>query len=155
MDGLFFDSLTYAGVLILWAALILFFMIIEAATVALVSIWFILGGAAAFIAALCGASFCWQIILFAAVSAAAFILLRPILVRSFCQKKTATNVDSMIGMEGIVVEEIDNLRGTGRVRANGLEWSAKSMASEKIPVEQTVAVKEVQGVTLVVDKISQ
>lgn len=149
----FWDSLPSASVLILWAALILFFMIAEALTVALVSIWFILGGVAAFVAALCGVSFALQIVVFTIVSAIAFLFCRPIMVRTLCRRETATNVDSVVGMEGLVVEEIDNLRSVGRVKANGLTWSAKSVSGEKIPAEQKVVVREVQGVTLLVDKV--
>ncbi|MBE6429041.1 MAG: hypothetical protein E7028_10785, partial [Planctomycetaceae bacterium] len=81
MDSItqFFNDMPYVGLLIFWASLVLFFMIVEAATAALVSLWFILGGAVAFIAALCGASFWIQVILFTVVSAIAFLLLRPMM----------------------------------------------------------------------------
>ncbi|MDO4424923.1 MAG: NfeD family protein [Planctomycetia bacterium] len=155
MDSItqFFNDMPYVSLLIFWASLVLFFMIVEAATAALVSLWFILGGAVAFIAALCGASFWIQVILFTVVSAIAFRLLRPMMIRSFRIKETTTNVDSIVGMNGIVLEEIDNLRTAGRVKVNGMNWSAKSATGENFAPEQIIVVKEVQGVTLIVDKI--
>ena len=53
----------------IWLGLLVLFGILEAATVALVSLWFMAGSLAALIAALCGAGLPVQVGVFLAVSA--------------------------------------------------------------------------------------
>ena len=67
-----------------WLGAIVLFGIIEAATAGLVSIWFVMGAAAAMLAAILGIGTTVQILLFIAVSAAALVLTRP-LVRRYTQ----------------------------------------------------------------------
>ena len=44
---------------------------------------------------------------------------RPVAVRFLNKDTLKTNVDRVIGMEGIVAEEISNLAGTGKVSLGG------------------------------------
>ncbi len=146
----FFQELTFTGSLIFWMALAIAFIIMEAISVVLVAVWFVFGAIAAFIAVLCGASTLTQAIIFVVVSAATFIFVRPIAVKLCRAKETPTNVDSIVGMEGIVLENIDNLRSEGRVKVNGLDWSAKSENGVVISKDTIIVVKKVEGVTLTV-----
>ncbi len=146
----FFQELTFTGSLIFWMALAIAFIVIEAVSVVLVAVWFLFGALAAVVALFCGASTLGQAIVFVAVSAATFIFLRPIAVKLCRAKETPTNVDSIVGMEGIALETVDNLRGEGRVKVNGLDWSARSEDGLIIPKDTVIVVKKVEGVTLTV-----
>ena len=62
-----------------WIIAIVAFIGIEAATIQLVSIWFMGGALAGMIAAMCGLGFVWQFGLFVVVSALLLAIFRPIL----------------------------------------------------------------------------
>ena len=85
--------------LILWIALLIAFIVVEAATVQLVTIWFAVGAAAALISELCSAPVWLQWVIFAAVSLVALAVTRP-LVKKFSKKRVQpTNADRYIGLE--------------------------------------------------------
>ena len=66
---------------ILWLAAIVAFISVEAATTALVSVWFAVGAAAAMVVSLFTVSFGWQLLVFAVVSAVTLALMVPGLLR--------------------------------------------------------------------------
>ena len=66
-------------------------------------------------------------------------------------KKQPTNSDSLIGTDGIVTAEINNLEGAGKVYISGLTWSAKSKNGEKIPEGAVVTVYKIEGATLIIE----
>lgn len=135
----------------LWAALTIAAVIIEAASAQLVSIWFALGGAAAFIAALCNAGVKLQVALFVGVSLILLIATFP-LVRRFNKKNVTerTNADRYIGKSAIVIEDISNIDAMGQVRVDNQVWSARSSASNNIPKGTRVRVEKIEGVKLIV-----
>ena len=65
-------------------------------------------------------------------------------------KKQPTNADGLIGQDGIVTAEINNLEGSGKVYISGLTWSAKSFDGETIPEGAVVTAEKIEGVTLIV-----
>ncbi|MDO4628972.1 MAG: NfeD family protein [Planctomycetia bacterium] len=146
----FFQELTLTGNLIFWMVLAIAFILVEAVSVVLVAVWFLFGALAAIVALFCGASLLTQAIIFVVVSAVTFIFVRPIAVKLCRAQETPTNVDTIVGMEGMVLETVDNLCGSGRVKVNGLDWSAKSENGLIIPKETIIVVKKVEGVTLTV-----
>lgn len=134
-----------------WAIAAVAFVLVEAATAALVSVWFIGGSVAALIASLLGASPVVQVFLFFAVSGALLALLRPIAKRSAIHR-VPTNADRVIGQDAIVSEAIDDLRGQGAVKVDGKEWSARSSNGANIPAGSAVRVDRIEGVKLFVTK---
>ena len=51
------------------------------------------------------------------------------------------------------MEDIDTLRGIGRVEVNGMEWSAKTEEVEgQIEKGQVVIIEGIQGVKLIVKR---
>ena len=81
--------------------LMLVFIAAEAATVSLVSTWFAAGALAAMVTSLLGGELWLQVVIFAVVSGVLLALLRPIAKKHFTPKLTRTNVDSVVGTEGI------------------------------------------------------
>lgn len=98
----------------IWLGLLVLFGILEAATVALVSLWFMAGSLAALIAALCGAGLPVQVGVFLVVSALLLACLRPLVRRYVTPRITATNADSVIGKVAVVTEAVDNIAAPGR-----------------------------------------
>ena len=79
---------------LIWFALAVVFLLIEGNTVMLVSVWFAAGGLVAMLAALLGAPFWLQLILFLGISAGLLALLRPLVRKYLKPKITATNVET-------------------------------------------------------------
>ena len=131
---------------ILWLGLLIAFLVVEASTVTLISLWFAGGALAALIAALLHAPLWLQIVVFFVVSAALLACLRPIVRKHFTPKLTKTNLDAVIGSEGYVIADIDNLSATGTVKLGAMEWTARSVTGEKISTGTLVKVEKIEGV---------
>ena len=134
-----------------WAIAAIAFVIVEAATSALVSVWFIGGSVAALVASLLGAAAWLQVVIFFVVSGVLLALLRPIAKRSAI-RRVPTNADRIIGLEGIVSEPIDDLRGKGAVKVDGKEWSARSSDGSNVPAGSVVRIDRIEGVKVFVTK---
>ena len=138
-------------VAIIWLALLILFLVVEAAcAVHLVCIWFAVGSMVALIAALLGAGVWLQIGIFAVVSVGCLLALQPLLKKYINPRKTNTNVDALIGKQAVVLERIDNLSGVGRVKLGGMEWSARSATGEPIEKDTVVVVEKIEGVKVLV-----
>ncbi len=136
-----------------WFAAVVIFAVVEAATVSLVSLWFVGGALAALIASLLGAELWLQIVLFVAVSGGLLACLRPFLKKVLTPRITPTNFDRIIGQKVPVTETIDNLQATGAVKAEGNTWSAKSENGEIIEKDTVVEILEIQGVKVIVKAV--
>ena len=139
---------------LVWAAAVVLFGILEAATVNLVSLWFIAGALVSFIAALVGAPLWLQVLLFFAVSVVLLAALRPLVKKYVAPRVTRTNADSLVGQEAVVTETIDNLNAQGQVKVNGMYWTARSTDSTLISQGATVVIRSIQGVKVMVDPVA-
>lgn len=146
------DTIVIEMDMILWCLMMVFFILMECFTVALVSVWFVFGALAAFIAAAWYIPFPEQCYLFVGVSVILLVATRP-LVRGLKIQKIPTNADGVVGMEGVVQTKIDNLLGEGRVLVNGLDWAGKSTRGRNIDVGKKVIVDKLEGVTLYVTEV--
>ena len=134
-----------------WLGLLALFVIIEAATANLLTIWFAAGALVAFISSFFVESIVIQIVIFVVVSLAVLIALRPIAKKYTRTKKQPTNADMYINAEGVVTETISNLNATGTVKVRGSVWTARSFNDEVVIPENTVVVVErIEGVKLIV-----
>ena len=129
-----------------WLIAIALLLLVEFATSALTTIWFVL-------CAVAGGPVWLQVVLFIAGSAVLLLLTRPMAVKMLRKGTVATNADSLIGREAVVTEKIDNLRSTGTVQVNGQEWTARSVNPEHvIEKDEIVMVRSIEGVKLIVGK---
>lgn len=132
---------------IFWLAALVVFLIVEAACpFHLVSIWFAVGALAAMIVSLFGGVVWLQVTVFCVVSIALLICLWPFIRKFLNPHLTKTNVDSVIGTEGIVTALIDNLNAQGQVKLGGMEWTARSTSGETIPAGTRIRVDRIEGV---------
>ena len=140
------------GMQIFWLVLLVLFVIIEAVTLSLVTIWFAVGCVAAFIAAMLGVEPNVQWLIGLAVSVVVLLICRPIARKQMEQGVEPTNVDSLVGKTCLVKEEINNLKGTGQIAVGDLEWSARSVDDEIISTDERVIIEKIEGVKAFVKK---
>ena len=138
---------------ILWLALLIAFLVVEASTVTLISLWFAGGALAALVAALLHAPLWLQVVVFFVVSAALLACLRPLVRKHFTPKLTKTNLDAIIGSEGYVTADIDNLSATGTVKLGAMEWTARSVDGSTIKSGTRVKAEKIEGVKVLVTAV--
>lgn len=138
-----------------WFGMLLLFIWLEASTVTMVSAWFALGALASMITAFAGGALWLQVVIFFVVSATFLMLLRPLARKYLTPKIVKTNVDSVIGTKGRVIEDIDNISACGRVKIGGMEWAARSTDDTPIPAETLICVDRVEGVKVFVSKVEK
>ena len=138
-------------VIITWLIVAAILIVAEIISMGLTTIWFAGGALVAAVAAWLGAHWIVQLLVFAAISVVLFVFTRPIAVKHFMKDIEKTNVESLIGKEGVVKQAIDNMEAKGVVKLNGMEWTARSVDGTKIEVGQIVIVKEISGVKLMVE----
>ena len=131
---------------ILWLAVVVSMVILEAATYQLVAIWFALGGIGALLAATAGLwGFRGQFTLFVAISVVSLIGTRPFIRKVLRGQPTPTNADRIIGQEA-GGKEPSSPRKKGRGPGPGLDWSAN--ATEEIPAGAVVEILSIEGATV-------
>lgn len=138
---------------IVWLALFVGFLLLEAATVSVVSIWFAVGALAAMVASLLVAPVWLQILIFVVVSAVFLLLLRPVTRKVLTPRIQKTNVDAVVGTVGVVTEEIDNISACGQVKLGAMVWTARSTAGDSIAPGTQVCVDKVEGVKVYVTPV--
>ena len=144
--------MTGTTMVFVWLVIAVVLGIFEAATVALVSIWFAIGAVEAMVPAYFNAPFWVQILVFILVSALCFVFTRPFFKKIIRVNKQPTNVDRLVGQEGVATDDIENIECRGKVFISGLTWSARSETGELIPQGAVVTVKKIEGATLVVKR---
>lgn len=138
---------------VIWLVCFVLFLIVEIATISLVSVWFAGGALVAFLANLIGFELWVQIIVFVVVSLILLALTRPVASRFINKDLVKTNVDEVLGKTVKVIERIDNIGETGKVMLNGVEWTARSEDDQIIlEVNELVKIIRVQGVKVIVQK---
>ena len=138
---------------ILWLVLLIVFLVVEAVTVTLVSLWFAAGALAALLVSFFGAAIWLQVLVFLAVSAVALAALRPVARKYIRPKITATNVDAVIGSTGLVTVSVDNVTAAGQVKPGAMVWSARSSSGDPIPEGTLVRADRIEGVKVFVSPV--
>ncbi len=137
---------------IAWLAIVVIFLVVEVATTALTTVWFAIGAALAFIASLLGASFMTQLVIFVVSSVILFIGFFPFVRKRLGARTYNTNVDSLIGKEAVITEDI-SFNIIGKASIGGVIWSATS--DEEISKGDTVKILKISGNKLIVKKINK
>jgi len=136
-----------------WLVIAVIFFIIEILTpgVFLFSC-FSIGAILAFIVSVFSKSLVLQCLLFVIFSILSIYFLKPILMKLIAPLTIKSNVDSIIGKKGIVVEKIDGKKSMGMVKVNNELWRAVAEDDEVIQKDEEIVVLKVEGVHLVVKK---
>lgn len=132
-----------------WLIAVMAFVVLEAATTALVSVWFAVGAAAALVVSFFTPSLPVQAVVFAVVSAVTLLFMVPTLAKRRKERKApVTNGSPLtIGKQGVVLVDI-NPGYLGRVRVDGLDWQAR--AEVPMPKDTPCRVTDVDGAVLIV-----
>mgnify|MGYP000152631551 FL=1 len=133
----------------MWLIIILFLGFIEAITVNLVTIWFVISGIVSLILSFFINDFIIQFSVFVILGILLLITTRSWLNKVFKINKYKTNLDRVIGMQGIVTEKITK-NSPGEVKVDGKRWMAVS--DKTINVDNDVKILEIDGVKLKVEK---
>ena len=133
----------------IWFALVFLFLIIEAMTLNLITIWFAFGSLCAFISSYFTDSILIQLIVFAVATILSLLLTKPILEKFLNIKKEKTNLDRIIGQIGLVTKDIKK-HDTGRVKIDGKDWMA--ISKDEIKKGSEVEILQIEGAKLIVRK---
>lgn len=142
-----------------WLVVFILSLLVEFATVSLVSIWLAIGALAALLANLAGVGVTGQIILMVLVSLFTFIAsfkFKP-LRNLLSPAAHATNIEALIGHEATVLEEVgrDTQIFSGKIKLKGQVWSAVSCDEAVHPAGSVVTVKEIKGVFAYVEALNK
>ena len=135
----------------IWLAIVIILSIIEAATVNLVSIWFVVSGIITMIVTLLTDNLTIQITTFLLLGII-FMLLTRKTIKKISPEKAKTNLDRIIGMEGIVTEKITKTN-PGEVKVDGKKLTA--IANNTIDTGTAVKILEINSTKLKVERISE
>ena len=61
-------------------------------------------------------------------------------------KVEKTNVEAIVGTEGYVTADIDNVSAAGQVKLGSMEWTARSTSGQSISKGTLVKVDKIEGV---------
>ena len=131
-----------------WLGIAVALLVVELLTSDLVSIWFAVAALImSIIATVCKTlHWGWQLGIFAVLSIILLFATRPLMKKLLQKQDTeGTNLERILGHQGIVVEDIDNDFSKGAIKINGLVWTARSETGEKIPQGEFVVVKHING----------
>lgn len=132
-----------------WLFIIILLAIIEFATVDLVTVWFIASALLALIVSIFTNNFIIQFSVFVIFGIIFLIITRPLIKKMKNKNDTKTNIDRIIGMSGVVTEDISKNK-SGEVKVDGKLWTA--IADSKIEKGSMVKVLSIDSVKLKVEK---
>ena len=134
----------------IWLALLVVALIVEACTSELVSIWFASGALVSLIlSAIPNIPWWVELIAFLSVSIALLFAVRPLTTKALKHSISKSNIDEIVGKNGIVVEEISELN-MGLVKINGILWNAIPTENQTINKDEIIIVAAVEGNKLIV-----
>ena len=126
----------------LWLAAVVGFLLLEASTFSMTSVWFAVGAAAALLTCLFTDSF----------RAQALLAFRP-LAAKLRQKITPTNGDRNLGREATVLTTV-TADLPGRVRLDGVDWNARcATPGDILTPGQRCRVTELHSTLLIVEPV--
>lgn len=138
----------------IWLGVVILAVVAEALTFQLVSIWFAAGGIAGIITSVAGAAPWTQVLVAAVVTLVLLLCTRPFVNKILKVRKVSTNADRYVDDIAVVIQEINNEQAVGQVKVKNSIWSARSTDGTVIPVNEKVKVKDIEGVKLMVERIS-
>ena len=141
---------------IIWLALFVAMLAVEALGPALVSVWFAFGAIVALIVSFIPGVAWWvEVVIFVVISLATLLALRPVLRRYFKRNNYNTNIDSFTGKRGYVIEDIEYLK-PGAVKIGDVSWTAIPVDKDaKILENEIIEVVAVNGNKLIVKKVEE
>jgi membrane protein implicated in regulation of membrane protease activity len=139
----------------IWAVLAAVFLVGEIFTAGFFLFPFSVGAGVAAVLTLIGAPSWLQWVSFVVVSGVMVLLSRRLAEKVSKKPPEAVGVDRLIGETGVVIERIDPLTDTGRIRVKKDQWRVTSADGSRIEKDATVRVVKVEGTHLVVEEAGE
>lgn len=134
-----------------WTFVLIMSVLVEAATAALTTIWFMPAGFICLLLAMFDVSVPVQIASFVVLGGLTLVLSKTIFKKKLgVAGKTATNADRIIGADAVVIVSIDNDLALGEITVKGQHWTARSDDGSKIEKGEKVTVLRIEGVKAIV-----
>ena len=131
----------------IWLGIVICLALIEIITINLTTIWFVASGLLALVLSIFIDNYIIQFSVFVIGGVLLLIFTRSYLTTKF-NNSVKTNLDRVIGMKGIVTEEINN--NPGEVKVDGKRWMA--ISNKKIEKNKEVKIIKIDGVKLIVEE---
>ena len=135
---------------LIWLIAVVVFLILEAVTYQLISIWFVFGAAAGLISSFVTDNFYIEMAVFLAVSILMLAILRPLSLRLVKKQDFKSNVEGLIGKTILITQEVNNLHSSGQGKVNGMYWTVRSEDDKQIPEGELARIVRIEGVKLIV-----
>ncbi len=134
----------------IWAIVVVVLAIVEMLTVSFFSLCLAFGALCASVGAACGLHLNGQLLLFVLGGLAAFVFVRPVMVKYFLKKdRVKTGVAALVGRMARVTETIP-AGDSGRVSVDGDDWKAVSVDGDAVPAGEPVEIVRVESAVVYV-----
>lgn len=74
-------------------------------------------------------------------------------LRNWNRTREKTNAEGIIGKKAIVTTEINNLKETGTIFLQGIDWTARTNDDSVVSKDSIVKIVAIEGVKVIVEKI--
>ena len=130
------------------------FFIIEIFTVGFLIFWLGVGALIAMLISFLTSNIIIQTTVFVISSGLLIFATKPLVNKITKKEIVPTNVYSIVGKKGIVIEDIDWLTGTGQIKSEGEVWSAKTNEQINISKGTEVEIESIDGVKVIVKPLN-
>ena len=135
----------------IWIIVAAIAALIEVASVSLITVWFVIGGLAAFFVGYFGGPILWQLVAFLVVSLVCLALFRPMILKYRAQGES--HEATLIGQEATVVETVGGPTQSGRVQTQDrVTWTAFSSDGGTIQPGERVKIVRQESIKLYVER---
>mgnify|MGYP000952640849 CR=1 FL=1 len=137
----------------IWLVVVVVALVLELATMALTSVWFVGGGIVAMLLSIFeGIEWYWQALAFVVVSVALLLIIRPIAQKYFNKNSEGrTNMEIYMGQKVRMITAA-NFDTLGTAKIYDVIWTIKSDNGEELKVGEIVEIIAVSGNKLIAKK---
>ena len=133
----------------IWLGIVICLALIEILTVNLTTIWFVASGLCSLVLSIFIDNYIIQFGVFVIGGVLLLIFTKSLLLKKLNIHTVKTNLDRVIGMQGVVIKEITK-NNTGQVKVDGKIWTA--ISNKNISKDSDVIIKRIDGVKLIVEE---
>ena len=130
------------------------FFIIEIFTVGFLIFWLGIGALLAMLISFLTNNIIIQTAVFVISSGVLIFATKPLVNKLTKTETVPTNVYSVVGKKGIVIEDINYSTGTGQIKSEGEVWSAKTNEQINIPKGTEIEIESIDGVKVIVKPLN-
>ena len=129
------------------------FFIGEIMTVGFLLFWFGIASLISMVVSFFTSNLVIQMVVFLVSSVILILATKPFVKKFMNKNNVVTNAYSLIGKTGLVIQEINNIKGIGQIKIGGEIWTAQSEDNSIIPINTEVELTKIDGVKAIVKPI--